>query len=143
MATNYFGTNGWGQTAWADRRCTVTDGDGRFFTMRMPLREVGPVPGDWFSAVGILNQESGSGSDGRFGYELFGQEIGPTVRFAPSGGRMPVYWSGTYTNYVLEYATNLTESAEWSRVGAAPVKWLAVEEEPAEQPRFYRLRRNE
>ena len=140
LATNYFGTNGWSKTAWGDRRCTVTDGNNRYFTLRMPLTNLGPAPRDWFSAVGIVNQESGSGTDGRFGYELFVQEIGPTVRFVMSGGNILVYWSGTYTNYILECTTNLTDSASWTNVVTAPVKWIAIEEEPADQPRYYRLR---
>jgi len=143
LTTNYYGTNGWGQTAWGDRRCTVTDGEDRFFTLRMPLTDLGPAPGDWFSAVGILNQESGSGSDGRFGYELFVQEIGPALRFVMSDGNMLVYWPGTYTNYTLEYTTNATGSSGWSAVETAPVKYLAVEELPADEQRFYRLRRKE
>lgn len=141
LATNYFGTNGWGQSAWADRRCTVTDGEGRYFTLRMPLTDLGPAPDDWFSAVGILNQESGSGSDGRFGYELFVQEIGPTLRHVVSGGKVMVYWSGAFTNYVLEYTTNVADSASWTNVPRAPVKWIAVEENLGEsETRYYRLR---
>lgn len=139
MATNGFGTNGWGKTAWSERRCTVTDGEGRFFTLRMPLSDLGPMPRDWFSAVGILNQESGSGSDGTFGYELFAQEIGPTVRYVVSGGTMLVYWSGTYTNYVLQYTTNLNGSAGWTNVTAVPVKWIAVEQELEDPQRYYRV----
>ena len=140
LATNYFGTNGWGKTAWGDRRCTVTDGNNRFFTLRMPLTDLGSAPLDWFSAVGIVNQESGSGTDGRFGYELFVQEIGPTVKIVTLGGKALVYWSGTYTNYILEYTTNLTESSSWTNVVTAPVKWIAVEEDPGDQARYYRLK---
>ena len=141
LTTNYFGTNGWGQTAWGNRRCTVTDGEGRYFTLRMPLTDLGPAPDDWFSAVGILNQESGSGSDGRHGYELFVQEIGPTLRYVTGGGKMMVYWSGAYTNYVLEYTTNVADGASWTNVPQAPVKWIAVEEEiGSTETRYYRLR---
>lgn len=141
FTTNYFGTNGWGKTAWGQRRCTVTDGEGRFFTLRMPLKDLGPMPDDWFSATGILNQESGSGTDGRSGYELFVQEIGPTLRTFEAGGRLFVYWSGAYTNYTLEYTTNLALTG-WTNVSAPRVKWLAVEEEMDAGARFYRLRKN-
>jgi hypothetical protein len=34
-------------------------------------------PTNRFDAIGVLNQESGSGSNGTFGYELFVQEIAP------------------------------------------------------------------
>lgn len=141
MATNYFGTNGWSKTTWDDRRCTVTDGQDRYLTLRMPRYEVGAMPSDWFSAVGIINQESGSGADGTFGYELFVQEVGPTLRSVATGGRVLVYWSGTYTNYTLEYTTNLTGEG-WTNVTAPPAKWIAVEEDPAAEPRLYRLRQN-
>lgn len=141
FTTNYFGTNGWGRTAWAERRCTVTDGEGRYFTLRMPLKDLGAAPDDWFSAVGILNQESGSGSDGTFGYELFVQEIGPTLRYVPVDGSLMLYWSGAFTNYVLEYTTNLNEDASWTNVPKAPVKWMAVEESLEDtESRIYRLR---
>ncbi len=140
LATNDYGSTGWGKTNWGDRLCTVTDGNGRYFSLRMPLTDIGPMPDDWFSAVGIINQESGTGSDGRFGYELFVQEIGPTLQFVMTGDKTLVYWSGTYTNYILEYTTNLLDSAGWTNVTVPPVKWIAVEEEPSEQLRYYRLR---
>ncbi len=142
MATEYFGTNGWGKTAWADRRCTVTDGEGRYFTVRMPLADLGPLPADWFSAIGLINQESGSGTDGTHGYELFVQEIGPTIRTLSSGGGLMMAWSGAYTNYVLEYSTNISEGA-WSQVETAPAKWIVVEEPLNEENRIYRLRQRD
>ncbi len=63
--------SGWGKEAWADRLCTVEDKFGNEFTLRMPLSDLGEIPSGEFSAYGIINQESGSGSDGRYGYELF------------------------------------------------------------------------
>ena len=77
LATEGYGSDGWGKTDWANRLCTVMDGEGRFFTLRMPLTDLGPAPEGWFSAIGILNQESGSGEDGRMGYELFVQQVIP------------------------------------------------------------------
>ena len=118
----------------------MTDGEGRFFQLRMPMHDLGPQPNDWFSAVGVFNQESGSGTDGTFGYELFVQEFGPTLRFLVSEGRSLVYWSGTYTNYALEYSTDLNT---WTNVVTAPVKWIAVEDEANDQPRFYRLKQKD
>lgn len=143
LVTNHYGSAGWGKTNWGDRLCTVTDGNGRYFSLRMPLTDLGPAPTDWFSAVGIINQESGSGSDGTFGYELFVQEIGPTLRFVINGGKTLTYWSGTYTNYVLEYTTNLNNSSSWTNVGTAPTKWIAVEEEAGGEARYYRLKQRE
>lgn len=143
LSTNYYGSTGWGKTNWSDRLCTVTDGAGRYFTLRMPLTDLGPAPTDWFSAVGIINQESGSGSDGTFGYELFVQEIGPTVRFVVTEGKALAYWSGTYTNYILEYTTNLNDSSSWTNVEAAPTKWIAVEEAASGEMRYYRLKQRE
>lgn len=142
-ATNYFSTNGWGKSVWADRRCTVTDGAGRFFHLRMPLLDLGAMPSDWFSAVGLINQESGSGTDGRFGYELFVQEIGPDVRVLPNNGKAFVYWPATYTNYVLEYSTNLSQGGTWQAVENPPAKWLVVEDEAADANRQYRVRQRE
>lgn len=146
LTTNYFGSTGWGETNWPVRRCTVTDGQGRYFNLRMPLTDLGPPPEGWFTAVGILNQESGSGSDGTHGYELFVQEIGPELRMVSQGGKMMMYWSGTYTNYTLEYTTNLDDPSSWEPVTTSPVKLIAVEEDPAENdegPRFYRLKQKE
>ncbi len=142
MATNDFASTGWGKTNWVDRLCTVTDGENRFFNLRMPLTDLGTVPVNWFSAVGVINQESGSGSDGRYGYELFVQETGPTLKLVQNSGKMLIYWSGTYTNYNLEYSTNLTITSGWQRVQTAPVKWISVEEDPAVTGpvRFYRLK---
>lgn len=146
MATRDHGSDGWGASAWADRLCTATDGEGRFFPLRMPLADLGPAPSGWFSAVGILNQESGSGTDGTFGYELFVQEIGPTLRVASSGGKTLIYWPATYTNYALEFTTNLTATSGWQRVESPPARWIAVEEDPAAAggpARFYRLRQQD
>ncbi len=143
LATNYYASTGWGKTNWSDRLCTVTDGSGRYFSLRMPLADLGPAPDDWFCAVGIINQESGSGADGTFGYELFVQEIGPTLKYVMNGGKTLAYWSGTYTNYVLQYTTNLTDSASWTNVVSPPVKWIAVEEEPDGSSRYYRLKQRD
>lgn len=146
MAEEYHGTNGWGRTAWSERLCTVTDGEGRFFTLRTPLTDLGPAPQDWFSAVGILNQESGSGTDGTFGYELFVQEIGPALGILRGAGKVVIHWPATYDNYVLEWSADPTGASGWQRVVVAPQKWLAVEEDPAAiagQKRFYRLRQGD
>lgn len=68
---------GWDGTEWADRLCEVTDGLGHTLPLRMPLHDLGDAPAGVFDAYGILNQESGSGSNGRMGYELFVTGIVP------------------------------------------------------------------
>jgi len=70
-------SSGWGETAWADRLCTATDGLGHTLNLRMPLYDLGDVPTGAFDAYGITNQESGSGSNGRMGYELFVTSVVP------------------------------------------------------------------
>ncbi len=67
-------TAGWGQEAWDERLCEITDASGRTLTLRMPRGSVvdfGPAPVDEFDVIGILNQESGSRMQGMDGYELF------------------------------------------------------------------------
>ncbi|MBS3733663.1 MAG: hypothetical protein KGY99_01925 [Phycisphaerae bacterium] len=69
---------GWGAEAWDDRLCAITDGSGRILPLRLPRGSVGglgPAPGGAFDVIGIVNQESGSGSDGTYGYELYATEI--------------------------------------------------------------------
>lgn len=68
---------GWGQSAWGARLCKASDGLGRSLNLRMPLTDLGPAPTGTFDAYGIINQESGSGNNGRMGYELFVTEIVP------------------------------------------------------------------
>lgn len=142
LASEYFGSTGWGQDSWADRRCTVTDGEGRFFTLRMPRTDLGSVPAGWFSAVGILNQESGSGSDGTFGYELFVQEIGPILRTAYASGHTMVYWPADYSGYTLERAESLLPPVDWIPVDGMFRKFLVWEDSTGQgsSAGFYRLR---
>jgi len=71
-------TNGWNPAnVWGSRLCTVTDGEGRFFNLRHPHYGLGLAPANQFDVIGILNQESGSGSQGTNGYELFVQQVLP------------------------------------------------------------------
>ncbi len=69
--------SGWGKTAWDERVCTVSDGLGRTLRLRMPLSDLGDAPTGVFDAYGILNQESGSMTNGRDGYGLFVTEVVP------------------------------------------------------------------
>ena len=73
-------SSGWGEEEWDDRICTVAGVDQTDFKLRMPrgsIVDLGSVPTGVIDAIGILNQESGSGSDGRFGYELFVTQVIP------------------------------------------------------------------
>jgi len=65
--------SGWDKEEWSERLCTVSDGQ-RELPLRMPrgsIVDLGDPPTGWFHVSGILNQESGSGQDGRYGYELY------------------------------------------------------------------------
>jgi hypothetical protein len=142
LSSEYYGSAGWdAHSSWADRLCTVTDGKGRFFTLRMPRTDLGPPPEEWFSAVGILNQESGSGSDGTYGYELFVQEIGPKLNIFGNGGKVMIFWPADYGDAALEYSTSIDPESEWLPVETLPRKFFVVEEPLTEEPsRFFRLR---
>jgi len=70
-------SSGWSETDWADRLCDVTDGLGHEFTLRIPLYDLGDIPAGAFDVYGIINQESGSGINGRMGYELFVTSVVP------------------------------------------------------------------
>ncbi len=140
-------TDGWNATnAWGARRCTVTDGQSRFFSLRHPRCSMGPAPTNQFDVIGILNQESGSGVQGTNGYELFVQEVLPSdtpelgIAFQPV-----ITWPGSLANYQLQYTNTLGGFADWLPVTNTPVLIggrRTVIVDPAEaQRRFYRLER--
>jgi len=88
--------SGWDKTPFFERICIATDGAGRTFRLRVPLLDLGSAPQGRFDAIGILDQDSGSGVDGTTGYELFVQSI---VRTAPvlsilrrDGNSMTLAW---------------------------------------------------
>ena len=132
-------TNGWGQSAWANRICTAADDAGRTLTLRMPLTDLGPAPATstWFAATGILNQES-TNYVGH--YELFVQEIGPALELGRSAsGGVAASFSADYEGYVLEASDDGLET--WSAVDATPVKVIWIEDDGASSNRVYRLRK--
>lgn len=110
-------TDGWNATnPWSARKCTVTDGEGRFFTLRHPRYSLGVAPTNRFDAIGVFTQESGSGTDGTFGYELFVQEIAPSEEPLMTIANQPVIsWPGSLTNYRLESSDSLA-TANWTPV---------------------------
>jgi hypothetical protein len=138
-------TTGWNPTnLWNNRICKVTDGEGRFFTLRHPRYSLGPAPTNRFDAVGVFTQESGSGIQGTNGYELFVQQILPAddAVLAISNG-VVVSWPGSLANYRLLSAESVT-STNWLPVTNQPVLVggrHTVIQEPVEAKRFYRLQR--
>jgi len=138
-------TDGWNTSSdWSARYCTATDGEGRQFPLIHPLYDLGPAPTNRFDATGIFLQESGSGTDGTFGYELFVQEIAPSASAVLSIAMKPVItWPGSLSNYQLQSRSTLT-STNWTPVTNAPVlvngqNTVILESTAAQQ--LYRLQR--
>ncbi len=140
-------TNGWNATnSWGNRLCSVTDGENRFFSLRHPRYSLGPVPTNTFDAIGILNQESGSGSQGTNRYELFVQEILTSEPAVLNIALQPVItWPASLANYQLQYTNVLGGSGDWAPVTNTPVlvngKWTVIQNSTEAQTRFYRLQR--
>jgi hypothetical protein len=115
-------TEGWNAAnTWGNRLCTVTDGEGRFFSLRHPRYPLGSPPTGTFDVIGIFNQESGSGTQGTNGYELFVQQVlphlpPPTVAI---GLNLTVSWPVTADTYQLEWR-DAVDTGEWMAVTNAP-----------------------
>jgi hypothetical protein len=140
-------TNGWNATnLWGNRKCSVTDGEGRFFTLRHPRYSLGDVPTNRFDAVGVFTQESNSGVQGTNGYELFLQQVLPADDAVLNIAMQPVItWPGSLANYQLQYTNTVGGTGEWQPATNVPVLVngrATVIVDPAEaQMRFYRLQR--
>ncbi|MGO9200025.1 MAG: hypothetical protein ACLQM8_05735 [Limisphaerales bacterium] len=138
-------TDGWiTNSDWSTRYCTATDGEGRQLPLIHPLYDLGPAPTNRFDATGIFLQESGSATDGTFGYELFVQEIDPSALADLTIAMKPVItWPGSLSNYELQSRDSLT-STNWTVVTNAPVLvngQNAVILDPTAVQSFYRLQR--
>jgi hypothetical protein len=143
-------TNGWSTNSdWDSRYCTATDGEGRQFPLIHPLYDLGLAPTNRFDATGVFLQESGSGTDGTFGYELFMQEIAPSagailsLAAVPSG--IQISWPGSLANYQLQSADSLT-APNWTSVTNTPALvngQNAVILKPTAAQKFYRLQRDQ
>jgi hypothetical protein len=138
-------TNGWNTDPdWAARYCTATDGEGRQFPLIHPLYDLGPAPVGRFDATGVFMQESGSGTDGTFGYELFVQEIAPAEDAVLSiDNGSVITWPGSLANYQLENCETLP-AAGWTAITNPPVLVdgrYAVELPAEAASRYFRLRR--
>ena len=117
-------TNGWNTNSdWDSRYCTATDGEGRQFPLIHPLYDIGPAPTNQFNATGVFLQESGSGTDGTFGYELFVQEIAPSdaaiLNIAVQSGSVVVSWPGSLANYQLQ-SCDLLSNPNWAAMTNTP-----------------------
>jgi hypothetical protein len=139
-------TGGWNPTnTWGNRLCTVTDGAGRFFSLRHPRYTLGPPPTGAFDVIGIFNQESGSGTQGTNGYELFVQQVLPQVP-APEvviGLNVTLSWPVSSDTLQLEWRSQ-ADTGEWAPVTNAPViidGRNTVILPPSDPQRFYQLRK--
>lgn len=140
--------DGWNPTnTWKERLCTVTDGNGRFFSLRHPRYGLGPAPQGQFDAVGIFSQESGSSAQGTNGYELFIQKVLPHNP-APElaiGLNVAVSWPAAEGGYELEWAPE-AGGDNWTPLTNTPAVFegrntLLL---PPNSPRqFYRLRKTD
>lgn len=140
-AENWSPTN-----AWASRLCTVTDGENRFFKIRHPRYSLGPAPASPFDAIGILNQESGSGVQGTNGYELFVQAIEPSSTPRIDIASAPVItWPGSLANYALVYTNLAGGPGPWQAATNVPVlvngRWTVILDPSEARTRFYTLQR--
>lgn len=136
-------TNGWNTNSdWDSRYFTVTDGTGRQFNMIHPLYDLGPAPTNEFDATGVFMQESGSATDGAFGYELFVQEIDPSSSATLNIANNPVItWPGSLANYQLQSSSSLS-SPNWTAVTNVPVLvngQNTVILQPTAAQKFFRL----
>lgn len=139
---------GWNPTnRWASRLCTVADGQGRFLSLRHPRYSLGPAPSGTFDAIGIFTQESGSGSQGTNGYELFIQQVlpgGPAPELT-IGLNVTVHWPITAGACQLEWRAE-AGGGDWTPVTNTPV---AIDGRntvllPPTSPRqFYQLRKTD
>jgi len=141
-------TNGWNTNSdWSSRYCTATDAEGRQFPLIHPLYDIGPAPTNQFDATGIFLQESGSGADGTFGYELFVQEISPSdtpaVGIASQNGAIVLSWPASLGNWQLQCSDSIS-TQNWTAVTNSPsvssgqniVTWP-----PTTAQKFFRLLR--
>lgn len=138
-------TNGWSPTnSWGNRLCTATDGTGRTFPLRHSRYDLGSAPTGVFDAVGIFNQESGSGSQGTNGYELIVQQVIPQAAANLAiAQKVAITWPVGGAVFQVEYSTDLN-SANWFALTNTPVVidgQNAVLDSPSNPQRFYRLRK--
>jgi hypothetical protein len=138
-------SSGWNTNSdWSSRYCTATDGEGRQLPLIHPLYDLGAAPTGQFDATGVFIQESGSGTDGTFGYELFVQEITPSSSAVLNLANEPVItWPAALANYRVQSSDSLT-SPNWTAVTNTPALMdgqNTVVLTPSSTQRFFRLQR--
>jgi hypothetical protein len=140
-------TNEWNTSnPWGNRLCTVTDGAGRFFSLRHPRYSVGPAPEGQFDAIGIFSQESGAANHGTNGYELFVQQVLPhtSTPELTIGLHVTLSWPVSPDPFQLEWRSQ-ADTGEWTPVTNAPVVLNGqntVILPPNSPQRFYQLRKS-
>lgn len=140
-------STGWNTNSdWNSRHCTATDGDGRQFPLIHPLYDLGPAPTNQFDATGVFIQETGSGTDGTFGYKLFVQEITPSSSAVLNLANQPVItWPAALANYQVQSSDSLT-SPNWTAITNAPALMNGqntVVLTPGGAQKFFRLHREQ
>ena len=140
--------SGWDKTNYSDRVSIATDGAGRLFRLRTPQPPytLGTAPGGVFDAIGVLDQDSASGLDGTYGYELFVQEVvrdaRPALAITKSDGGFIVSWPGSATGFQLYQAS--TPGGAWTLApGSTAVsagRWSQAVSAGG-GPQFFRLQR--
>ena len=141
-------TNGWNTNSdWDSRYCTATDGEGRQFPLIHPLYDIGPAPTNEFDATGVFLQESGSGTDGTFGYELFVQQVSLSdagiLNIAVQNSSAVISWPGSLSNYQLQSCDSLS-NPNWMAMTNTPSVvngQNAIVLQPTAAQKFFRLQR--
>jgi hypothetical protein len=138
-------SSGWNtNSGWSSRFCTATGGEGRQLPLIHPQYDLGEAPTNQFDATGVFMQESGSGTDGTFGYELFVQEIVPSSTAVLNLANQPVItWPASLANYEVQSSDSLA-NPNWTTVTNSPAfvnGQNAIVPTPVAAQKFFRLHR--
>ena len=139
-------TSGWSATnTWGNRLCTATDSTGRTFPLRHSRRDIGSSPTGVFDAIGIFNQESGSGIQGTNKYELIVQQVVPQAQQTLAiAQKLALTWPVTGASYQLEYLNDLN-TTNWvsvpNTVSVIDGQNTVLVSPVANASQFYRLRK--
>ena len=94
----------------------------------------------------MLNQESGSGSQGTNGYELFVQQVIPQAEPALAiAQKIALTWPVSGADYQLEYRTDLNSTNWYAYTNSTPVvidgQTTVLVPPAANTQQYYRLRK--
>jgi len=146
-------TNNWSHTNsnnFSQRTCIVTDGNNRFFPVVLPLKDLGPIPTTNFDLVGILNQESGSGTQGTNGYQLFltaiyeHQQSPKLVIGTTQNQNILIKWQQA-DGWILEKADSLSLLNVWTPVAGNFITnqgFVSIEIPATSSSCFFRLKKD-